>query len=311
MAQANAIETNAVRPNLLADIGLLSVALIWGLNMSVMKFALARVDAYVFNATRLLISAIVLALIVYWQKSGITDRSPDAKPVWYQWVMICVFAMFSGFAYQLLFLIGIDNTSAGNTALIMSAIPMWTAILAFIMLKEKIRPLAWIGLLFALLGTMVVTLAVVPVSASGSSLKGNLIIAAAALMWALGTVVSRPIMKSVAPLPLAFCGVAIAVPFHFLIAADSLSEIRCFFQDPWLAIALLYSGALSTGVAYYLWNYGIKVLGAAHTAIFQNLVPFFALFFAWLILGEIPVTLQIVGGGLIVAGVVIMRKQRD
>lgn len=311
MAQAKAIEIGKSRPHLLADIGLLSVAIIWGLNMSVMKFALARVDAYLFNATRLLVSAIVLALILWWQKSPITDRSADAKPVWYQWAMICVFALFSGFAYQLLFLLGIDRTSAGNTALIMSAIPMWTAILAFTLLRERIRPLAWLGLLFAVLGTIVVTLAVVPDSASGSSMTGNLIVAAAALMWAMGTVASRPIMNSVGPLPLAFCGVAISVPFHFLIATASLSEVGKFFSDPWLLAALLYSGGLSTGVAYYLWNYGIKILGAAHTAIFQNLVPFFALLFAWLILNEIPVMLQFVGGGLIITGVVIMRKHRD
>ena len=311
MTRENLNGTDTRSPNLLADIGLLSVAIIWGLNMPIMKFALARVDAYVFNASRLLISAIVLAFIVYWQKSGITDRSPDAKPVWYQWWMIGVFAFFSGFAYQLLFLVGIDNTSAGNTALIMSAIPMWTAILAFVLLGESIRPYAWLGLLFALMGTVVVTLAVAPASTSGTSLKGNLIVAVAALMWAMGTVVSRPIMKSVAPLPLAFCGVAIAVPFHFLIAADSITEVGRFFEDPWLATALLYSGGLSTGLAYYLWNYGIKVLGASHTAIFQNLVPFFALFAAWLMLNEIPVALQFVGGSLIIVGVIIMRKNRD
>ncbi len=296
--------------NFWADFGLLSVAIIWGVNMPIMKFALARIDPYAFNASRLLISAIVLAAIVQFQKAPIIDRSEGAKAVWYQWSMIAVFAFFSGFAYQVLFLVGIDNTSAGNTALIMSAIPMWTAIMAFLLLGERIKPYAWLGLLLALIGTSVVTLAVVPISTSDTSLKGNLIVAVAALMWALGTVVSRPIMKTIQPLPLAFLGVALAVPFHFLIAIDSLPEISRFISDPWLAAALVYSGALSTGLAYYLWNYGIKVLGAAHTAIFQNLVPIFALFSAWLILSEVPMVIQLVGGGLIIGGVVIMRKQR-
>ena len=279
--------------------------------MPIMKFALGRVDPYLFNAIRLLISAITLGVIVYLQNTPVFDRSETAKPIFRQLLSVAGFALFSGFAYQLLFLVGMDRTSAGNTALIMCAVPMWTAILARILIKERIRSLAWVGLAIALTGTMVVTLAVRPALASGSPLIGNLIVASAAFCWSLGTVWSRPLMKQIQPVPLAFWGVALAVPVHFLVVGDGYSEFGNFFSDPWLVAALLYSGVLSTGVAYLLWNQGIQILGTAHASIYQNLVPFVALVAAWLLIGEVPVWLQLLGGTLIIVGVVVMRNNRD
>ena len=294
-----------------ADVGMLAVAVIWGLNMPIMKFALGRVDPYAFNAVRLLISALVLAAIIRWQRSPILDPSNSSKPLIQQMLPICAFAFFAGFAYQILFLIGMDRTTAGNTALIMSAIPMWTAIMARILIQERLRPWAWVGLTIALAGTMVVTLAAMPASESSTSLIGNLIVGLAALCWSFGTVLSRPLLKHIEPLPLAFWALALSTPFHFLIAGNGLGELGNLLSDPWLAAAILYSGALSTGIAYVLWNQGIRSLGTAHASIYQNLVPIVALVAAWFLIGEIPVALQIIGGLLIITGVVVMRKNRD
>ena len=294
-----------------ADVGMLSVAAIWGLNMPIMKFALGRVDPYLFNATRLLISAITLGVIVYFQNVPILDRSPTAKPIRIQLLSVGVFAVLTGFAYQLLFLVGMDRTTAGNTALIMCAIPMWTALLARVLIKEQIRSLAWIGLGIAFVGTLVVTLAVRPISGGGSPVVGNLIVAAAAFCWSLGTVWSRRLMNQIQPLSLAFWGVTMAVPLHFLVVGDGYSELGKFLTDPWLTASLLYSGILSTGVAYFLWNLGIQILGTAHASIYQNLVPIVALLAAWILIKEIPVWLQLFGGTLIIVGVLVMRKNRD
>ena len=309
----NQAETNEVdiRNRRFADLAMLAVVVMWGLNMPIMKFALGRVDPFLFNASRLLISAIVLGTIICWQRAPMIDRSDSAPSLLRQLIPIAVFSFFTGFAYQLLFLMGMDRTSAGNTALIMCAIPMWTAIMARILIKERIRPLAWIGLSIALVGTIVVTLAVRPPNQSESPLIGNLTVAAAALCWSLGTVWSRPLMQRIEPLPLAFFGVVLALPFHFFVVGDGYSEISKLYTDPWLLASLLYAGGLSTGIAYAFWNLGIQVLGTAHAAIYQNLVPIVALVAAWFLIDEIPVFLQLVGGTLIIAGVLVMRKNRD
>lgn len=293
-----------------ADLAMLSVAVIWGVNMPIMKFALSRVDEYLFNATRLLVSAIVLALIAWQQKAPIINRGENAPPIWRQIGMIVVFAFMTGFAYQVLFLLGIDRTSAGNTALIMSALPVWTALLAMILIKETLTKNAWIGLAIALVGTIVVTFTVPKMGAKEGSLWGNFLVAAATFSWALGSVWSRPMMKQISPIGLAFCGVAIAVPFHFIACRHAFAELSLFLNDMWLLAALFFSGGFSTGVAYAFWNYGVKTLGTSHAAVFQNLVPFFALFASWLLIGEVPSWIQLIGGGIILTGLFIMRKNR-
>ena len=118
-------------------------------------------------------------------------------------------------------------------------------------------------------------------------------------------------MNSTSPLALAFCGVLLAVPLHYVVASHALPQMQRFFSDPVLAAAVLFSGAFSTGIAYALWNFGVKILGTSHAAVFQNLVPFFALLAGWPLLGEIPVWLQIAGGLIIVTGLVIMRRNRS
>ena len=117
-------------------------------------------------------------------------------------------------------------------------------------------------------------------------------------------------MKVVSPIGLACCGVTIAVPLHFWVARESLDQIPMFFQDGWLLASLLFSGGFSTGLAYAMWNYGVKTLGTSHAAIYQNLVPVFALLGAWLLLGEIPRTVQLLGGIVILAGLYWMRRAR-
>ena len=278
--------------------------------MPVMKFALGRMDEFLFNAVRLTMSAIVLGLFTWWQRAQVIDRTPFAKPIARQWLNIVAFALFTGFAYQVLFLLGIKSTSATNTAFIMSAIPVWIAVLAFFLLKERLGRVAWIGLAVALVGTVIVSLGKQQSGASVNSLTGNLLVSAAAFSWAIGSVISRPIMKNISPIALAFFAIAATVPLHLLFARHAIAQTSAVFSDPLLIAALCYSGVFSTGLAYAMWNYGVKAIGPGHAAGFQNLVPLIAMFAAWMMIGEIPFAMQLLGGALIICGLVVMRTKR-
>ncbi len=293
-----------------ADLNLLGVMLIWGTNIPIMKYAIGEMDKFMFNALRLALSTIVLALCVMWERGAVIDRSENAYPVNRQILLIVIFGIMTGFAYQVLFLFGIDNTSAGNTAVIMSAIPVWIAILAFLLLRENLSWYGWGGLTLAMIGTLVVTLSKNDTTIGGGSLKGNLLVSGAAFSWALGSVISRPMMKNISPIALAFWSMLIALPFHFLVATNSFHGFRAVFDNPMAVLALFYSGVFSTGLAYAMWNYGVKKIGPAQAGAFQNLVPLIALFTSWILLAEIPFALQLIGGALIILGLMVMRRKR-
>ncbi len=124
--------------------------------MPLMKFALSQMDEYLFNLMRLSCSSVVLGVLVFWQRTPLIDRREGASPVRTQVIYIVLFSLLAGFAYQVLFMLGIDATSAGNTALILSTMPMWAALLALGIFKERLSKVAWAGLSIALLGTIVV-----------------------------------------------------------------------------------------------------------------------------------------------------------
>jgi drug/metabolite transporter (DMT)-like permease len=70
-----------------------------------------------------------------------------------------------------------------------------------------------------------------------------------------------------------------------------------------------YAGALSVGVAYILWSYGVRHLGNTRTATYSNLVPVIAVAVAWLWLGERPGADQLLGATIIIAGVMLAQTR--
>ena len=287
------------------DASLIGVALIWGINIPVMKNGLDQVDSFVFNALRLAVSAtVLLSLALLERRRGIRPNSGVSK------TQIVVYALIVSGLYQLLFLLGIAHTTSGNTALIIATVPMWTALLARIFLNERLAKIAWGGLFTALAGTVIVALQKGDVKVGDENLFGNLCVLGAALAWSIGTVYSRPMLKSISPMQLSGFAAIIGLPLHLMFAMGRYEAGLPAFQSLNVWLIVLYSGVLSTGLALPMWNYGVRHAGAAHAAIIQNIVPLIAIVAAWLTRGESASVPQMFGGALILGGLVIMRIGR-
>ena len=116
-----------------------------------MKTGLEQVDGFLFNALRLTVSAIVLALLAWREyRRGVAPKPALRRR------SILTFSLIVSGLYQVLFLLGLERTTAGNAALIIATVPLWTALIARICLSERLVPLAWLGLLIALAGTVIV-----------------------------------------------------------------------------------------------------------------------------------------------------------
>lgn len=289
-----------------SDTALIAVALIWGINIPVMKVGLNDVDVFVFNAIRLTISAIVLTTFALRERRSGVAPSPGISRR-----KILIFGIVISGIYQLLFLLGLDRTTSGNTALIMATIPLWTAVLARTFIGETLRRSAWLGLLVALVGTLVVVLPDGKISTSREQLVGNLLILASALAWAGGTVYSRPLLKQISPLQLSASASVIGLPIHLLCAASRSDDNLAALQSGQLWVILLYAGVLSSGLALPLWNFGVRQAGASHAAAIQNLVPLIAVAAAWMMLDDVVTGPQLVGGVLILGGLMTMRFNRN
>ncbi|MEZ6058876.1 MAG: DMT family transporter [Planctomycetaceae bacterium] len=287
------------------DVSLLGVVLIWGINIPVFKLGLDRMDWYSLNAIRLAVSVVVLNLLAWHERGAILPSWPGVS-----YAAMLRYSVLASGIYQLTFLLGIARAASGNVALIIATVPMWTALMARIFLNERLARVAWAGLVIAFVGTLVVTIQNGGFSSDERSLYGNVFMLCAALSWAGGTVASRPVLKQLSPLQLSAFASLTMLPFHVAIAAPRLGDSVAKLNLPEVWVAIAWSGIFSTGFALAMWNYGVSHAGAAHAAVFQNLVPVIAMTSAWLVRGE-PVTMrQLVGGTLIIGGLLIMRRGR-
>ncbi len=286
------------------DLSLFGVALIWGINMPFMKTGLEQVDPFVFNAFRLIISASCLGVFAWRERRAGIRPGPQVTGR-----QIVTFAVLVSGCYQLLFLLGIARTTAGNTGLILATVPAWTALLARVFISERLSRAAWLGLAVALSGTVIVAVQK-GISGDLEHLTGNVLILCAALAWASGTVYSRPLLNSVSPMQLSASAALLALPVHLLIAAPNYADNLPKLQSVNLWLILAWAGVLSSGLSLPMWNFGVRHAGAAHAAAVQNLVPLVAILTAWYSRGEVATQSQLIGGALILCGLVTMRLSR-
>ncbi len=295
-----------------ADLCLLATALIWGVNILVFKYSIGILEPVVFNASRLVFSTIALALCVWlesrWSRRPVLPRSTPDQPI--NWIRVAWFSVLTGLCYMVLFLTGIMRTTAGNTALLLASTPMWTAVLSYFGLHERLPRITWLGLGLTMLGTILVTMAGGQISMGMEYYLGNLLILGAGLSWASATVISHSILRTMSPLQLTFIASLVTTPLHVAWVLPQLHRHWSTIGDPWMLTAIVFSGAFSTGLAYAFWNTGVKILGGSHAAIYQNVVTLVAVTGGWLVLAEQPLAGQIIGGITIIIGVLVMRRGR-
>lgn len=277
----------------------LAVALIWGVNVPVMKAAIGTLHPFTFNALRLTCSVVVLGLAELVARREAPARTP--------WGTVVLLALLTSVFYQALFIGGMARTSAGHTGFIVASGPLWTALAGRVMGVERVGARAWLGLGLAFVGTALV---VTTAGGEEATTLGNLLVVGAMVVWAIGTVHSRGVLETFPAGRLAFLVSLVALPGHWLIAAPHLGALEAAQLDGPMWAAVVYSGALSTGLAYVFWNASVRSVGPARTSAFTNLVPLVALGVAWAWLGERPTLDQIGGGALILVGIASWRTRR-
>ncbi len=289
------------------DAALLFVVFVWGINFPIIKIALDVMHPHVVNAFRFVIAAAVLGGLYAYRTRG--SGSGFFAPLRTHGWAIAGLGLLGYVLYQLAFIVGINHTTAGNAALIMTAAPLWTALTGRALGFERLGPWAWAGLLVSLAGTTLVVLTGADLGAG--SLFGNLTMLAAAVLWGAYTALNKPVVRDVSPLALTFFGLLLALPFLVALAVPYAPGVAWGAAGVWVWAAIVFSGGLSIGLAVALWNAAVKNVGASNTAVYANLVPLVALIGGVVIRGEAVTWMQIGGGALIIGGLVVMRRSRS
>lgn len=284
-----------------ADLGLLLLTVIWGVNFAVIKFALDELHPLSFNALRFPIaSAVVFAIL--------RIRGPLRIPERRHWPALLVLGLLGNTLYQFFFIYGIDGTGAGNAALLLATTPVWTILLSTLLGHERASGIVWIGAGGTIAGMMLVIAGGnAGLEFSGDTLLGDLLMVGGSMVWAGYTVGARPLIGHYGSLQVTawtlWAGtIGILVVGAVPVARTDLATVS---GGAWAGI--FYAGALAVGLAYALWNRGIGRIGNARTSVYSNLVPVVALLVAWIWLGEVPAVLQAAGAAVILASLFLAR----
>jgi drug/metabolite transporter (DMT)-like permease len=298
---ANATTSSAVQPSFgITDVLLFLMAVIWGINFVVVKYATKVFNPVAFTGLRVGTAALFLLLVALARGRFALPRRDVIG------LLIC--GVIGNGLYQLFFVHGVARTRAGNAALIVAAAPAFIALLARVRGLERVKRLTLVGIALSVLGVGLVIVGSARPSHGETTLLGSVLVFFGVLCWSVYTIMLQPYTKRIDVFRLsAITMLGGAVPL--LIASTP-----ALIATDWSAVgpggwwALFYSSVISMGVAYFFWYRGLRVLGPTRTAVYANLQPIIALLVAWAFLSEVPTIFQGVGAATIVAGVFLTRS---
>ncbi len=286
---------------LVAEVAVVVMALIWGVNYSVIKFGTSLIQPLAYNGVRVALAAVALIVIaLIW--GGVPPARRDV------WALLALGALGNG-VYQLFFAEGISRTRAGEAALVVGGSPALIALLGRLAGIERVSRRGMIGIALSIFGVGLIVLgrATSGGNSNGGSLLGDLLVLAGSVCWAIYTVLLVPYTKRLG----GFWVIGLSmVGGSLVLAAVGARSIQ---SVDWGAVpisgwaSMVYGGLGGLVVAYILWYRGVKVLGPTRTALFANLQPMIALIVAWLTLHETPTAWQTIGALTIVGGVLLTR----
>jgi drug/metabolite transporter (DMT)-like permease len=201
--------------------------------------------------------------------------------------------------------IGLLYTTSSIAALITTAAPVFTVIIALTFLKESKSILKIVGLIIAIIASIVLVVHT-GLELSESSLYGNLLVFFASISYGMSGIVGKLALRN---------NSAIHVTgFSMLFGALILMPISILFNEPvdwavnlplkawwYLLLLTLFSCMLAT----YLWYVVLKGHEISRQIMFTYLIPVFAAVFAYFMLGETLTMFTIVLGGLILLGITL------
>lgn len=269
------------------------VAVVWGVNFLAIHASLEQFPPLFLVALRFLVLAVPTVLFI---------PRPRVELRW----LIGYGLGFGTLQFIGLYLGMAAGFPAGLASLVLQSSAPFTVLLGALLLRERVSGRAALGVAVAVLGLALVGAA----RATGGSWWPFLLVVAGGLGWALGNLAARqaaapnPLhltmwMSVVPPLPMLALSLAFEGPGRI---ADSLTtSLDAAAVPAWIGLG--YTVLIGTVLGSGVWVWLMSRHPAGRVAPFSMLVPVSGLTTAWLVLGETPQLLELVGGALVIGGV--------
>ncbi|MDQ3890502.1 MAG: DMT family transporter [Actinomycetota bacterium] len=293
------MQLSGLRRRVPADALLLSTVGFWSFNFTAAKYALTHgFEPLAYSALRFSTAAAVFTGFTYAREGDLEVRRED--------VLLLVGAAVLGiWLNQVAFVYAVSLTTAATVALTFGTLPVFVALISRAVGIERLRLRHWLASAVSFSGVGLVAL-----GASGGlrgDVGGILLALGATVTWSAYSVAMAPLMRRYTPYRIS--SVVLAVGCLPLVASAAAQLGSQEWDEPnaiaWAA--LLYGLVFALVLTNVLWFTAIDRVGAARSSLYANLQPFLGAMFALLVLSEKMGTLQVAGGFVIAAGIVLAR----
>ncbi len=275
-------------PRTRAELYLLFITFIWGSTFVTTKFLLDGISPFLYIAVRFGLASLLLLLVFARQLRGLHPRAVKNG-------VILGLLLAVGFALQT---VGLQYTTASKSAFITGMLVVFTPICQFIIERRPPKLGNIIGVGLVMIGLYFLT------SPEGSEFNlGDGLTLLCALLFAIYIVYLDLFGKLDEPAQLTMMQFVAATLFG--IVTTLLFESSHFDPNLEFLAAIGYLALFATVIAIYLQTRYQKDTTPTRSAIIFSLEPVFAAVFAYVLLGEILGTLGLIGGGLIIAGLLV------
>ena len=262
--------------------GLLAV-LFWGGSFVATKMVVAQGPPLQMVWLRFAMGIVVMGVLV-------AGRRQLRAPPWRELPLLLLLGFLGIALHQWLQAYGLVTATAVATGWIVATAPIFIAILGWMFLRERIRPVQALGILVASAGVLLLV-----GKAPG---RGELLVLLSAPNWAVFSILSR---KTLARHPPATLMLWIMTIGWLMITASGAAGVPALDGRGW--IALVFLGVLCSGVAYVFWFDALATLPAARVGALLYLEPLVTVVVAAAVIRELPTAVTLLGGAAILGGV--------
>ncbi|MBH0186305.1 MAG: DMT family transporter [Nitrospira sp.] len=278
-------------------------AVLWGGSIVAQKMALGSFSAVEASVLRDIGGLTILLATWWWQEGGVIKiGKPDLR--------LLGLLGLGVLGNHLLIMMGLKYVSGAVGGVIIGSSPVVTALLSAMLIRDVPLRAVWVGAGLSFAGVGLVSVAGFQ-AAGEQPLLGSTLVFLGVVSWALYSIGSRAVMERVSALTVNWTTLLVAtalqVPLLWTDRKMLDAGAASVTMSDWLALGYLV--VFATAVAQQAWLFGVKGVGPSRASVLGNLTPVAAIGLSALILNESVGLIEVIGIGLILAGVWVVNRQ--
>jgi drug/metabolite transporter (DMT)-like permease len=283
---------------------LVLVNAMWAFQYSGARFATRKLGAITVTLLPLAMATVLLGLVLFSQRRGKSAGAQSERGSFgRQLLNFLILGLVGCFLAQFCLVFGVKLSLASNASVITLVIPVLTALLATVLVGERMTRLLWISFTLAILGVLLVSdidwhsVAIF----RGKYLAGNVMILVACFGSAFYNAFSKRMLRKFTPLEVLVYSyiVATAALGTAMLVVEPLSwqQLASLGFKVWLSLAMIAFLCLTSAMLLFFWV--IKRIDLTQAALSFYLLPVFGVLISTVTLNE-KVRWQLMAGGILV-----------